>query len=855
MTANSGTSSFLNSSSNDQVWQSTLGVPSGGAPDIITVDLTPVTSSARQSIVFNWLSQASYGWTVTTGNGYGCPVAYTLQTNTAAGGGAAPTTGWSTVITETANIYQSRQYTLNTAGVNWVRMVITAIKDVSNAQGTHAKIRIYTSNPDANGLIDGIAYCGDSITANTKNLGSISTISVLSMGDMIKAGGDYTFHEIGVSPLANIHIPAAGYDPLQENHGVAGTTSLDWVTTGGNGNNLLAGVLAVSKSRYVMLALGTNDGNGGVTAAAFTTNMLNLVSQCIAANRIPIVPRLPWASASGYAAGAVRLVAAIDTMLAAHPEIMPGPDFYGFFSSTNWLGSGQNNQTWITTPDAGGLGGDGIHPNTVGSAYMRAIDAQWFASNIYSGAITRQPAVSTFNGTIKVSGNKFVDGAGNQLFIRWANYAGYEFAAIGGFGNPDASGAQAGQANGPNVTAAATNWKLGGFRIPINASSWFGTTVYDVNGNTLNPDPSGTYRAQIDAQIAALTGAGHYAILDLHWINVGKVAAAGGQMAFPDSINGPAFWTNAATRYKNNPAVMFDLFNEPIVYNGADLLNGYTAAAYTGQQDGNGPVYYTDIYPYPVGTLVGTFTPGELFTATGGISGRIIYHDTVAGKLYLCSTTNATPVPALSTGAIVTGGTSGAHAATTGASSVAYAGYQSLLNAVRATGATNVCLIGGMNFSSDLSTWLANAPTDPTPAGFSGTWVPQIAASYHCYPDSSNTYSGPYGTTGTKAYGQPNYGPNAFINAQAILNAGYPLMMTETGGETSYGSATANNEPFCANTAAWCGTYNVSTSFWAWDIFMTPQNVCITSVSGAPTVGQGQVQQAWALSYSSRYGT
>lgn len=54
----------------------------------------------------------------------------------------------------------------------------------------------------------------------------------------------------------------------------------------------------------------------------------------------------------------------------------------------------------------------------------------------------------------------------------------------------------------------------------------------------------------------------------------------------------------------------------------------------------------------------------------------------------------------------------------------AVAGMQTLVNTVRATGATNVLMLGGLAWSNDLSQWLANKPTDPDN---------NIAASAHIY--------------------------------------------------------------------------------------------------------------------------
>ncbi|MFI1561590.1 glycoside hydrolase family 5 protein [Streptomyces sp. NPDC020490] len=52
------------------------------------------------------------------------------------------------------------------------------------------------------------------------------------------------------------------------------------------------------------------------------------------------------------------------------------------------------------------------------------------------------------------------------------------------------------------------------------------------------------------------------------------------------------------------------------------------------------------------------------------------------------------------------------------------AGMQSLVNAVRSTGATNYVMVGGISFSNDLSQWLTYAPSDS--AG-------KLAASWHSY--------------------------------------------------------------------------------------------------------------------------
>jgi aryl-phospho-beta-D-glucosidase BglC (GH1 family) len=51
-------------------------------------------------------------------------------------------------------------------------------------------------------------------------------------------------------------------------------------------------------------------------------------------------------------------------------------------------------------------------------------------------------------------------------------------------------------------------------------------------------------------------------MLDLHWSDAGEWGKQIGQHVMPDQ-NSVAFWNDVATTYKNHPAVIFDLYNEP----------------------------------------------------------------------------------------------------------------------------------------------------------------------------------------------------------------------------------------------------------------------------------------------------
>ena len=63
------------------------------------------------------------------------------------------------------------------------------------------------------------------------------------------------------------------------------------------------------------------------------------------------------------------------------------------------------------------------------------------------------------------------------------------------------------------------------------------------------------------------------------------------------------------------------------------------------------------------------------------------------------------------------------------------AGMQSMVDAVRGTGATNVLMLGGLAYANDLSQWLAYRPTDPQH---------NLIAAWHAYNFNSCNYAGCY---------------------------------------------------------------------------------------------------------------
>jgi hypothetical protein len=100
-------------------------------------------------------------------------------------------------------------------------------------------------------------------------------------------------------------------------------------------------------------------------------------------------------------------------------------------------------------------------------------------------------------------------------------------------------------------------WKANAVRIALNQDFWLSGSPYYNAG----------YAARIDNAVAWAEQAGMDPILDLHWSDAGTLGGCdptGGncQQFMPDD-NSLTFWTEVATRYKDDGRVLFELYNEP----------------------------------------------------------------------------------------------------------------------------------------------------------------------------------------------------------------------------------------------------------------------------------------------------
>jgi hypothetical protein len=94
-----------------------------------------------------------------------------------------------------------------------------------------------------------------------------------------------------------------------------------------------------------------------------------------------------------------------------------------------------------------------------------------------------------------------------------------------------------------SALVAVDEWKANAIRLPVKEEYWFGKSAGQKDGGA-------AYRRLVDDVITLVANRGAYVVLDLHRFRAPKNEHV-------------AFWKDAAAAYKNHPAVLFDLFNEP----------------------------------------------------------------------------------------------------------------------------------------------------------------------------------------------------------------------------------------------------------------------------------------------------
>jgi len=387
--------------------------------------------------------------------------------------------------------------------------------------------------------------------------------------------------------------------------------------------------------------------------------------------------------------------------------------------------------------------------------------------------------------TIKRSGPILIDGNNVPVQLRGVNVSGLESTAVHGWAkNADGSYNYWGDSGlgTPDFNIVKT-WKANVVRIPLNAASWLGLPCIKGDGTPVAADPGAVfgYQGAVLKAVQAATAVGLYVILDLHWsapkVTIGLPIVTGnllpsGQPPFANADTDLLFWQQVATAYMGYHNVIFELFNEPFL----DIYGGIPAAGGPDQ---------------------------SMLMLIGGLANRFP-NETGVGAYDILQNWNVL-------------------------------GFQTMTNAIRIVGATNLILVSCPNYAKKLSTWVLSKVIDP---------LDNIGAVWHLYPAYNTMF-------GSAAYNVPDWSPNAYPWAESVVAAGYPVVVTETGGHNTVGTP---NEPFVTNALAWVDKMNlthpgsVGVLGWGWNVWNNADNVLIKDIIGTPTDGYGKVYHDWIVS-------
>lgn len=193
---------------------------------------------------------------------------------------------------------------------------------------------------------------------------------------------------------------------------------------------------------------------------------------------------------------------------------------------------------------------------TVGSASESGSGGTGSASPVATSTAGALCATTTTSLAIHVCNGELVNGSGQAVQLRGVDVTGTEDACIldEGF----SWGASNTQAEDTASASAMRAWGINAVRIPLNEDCWLG-----INGAPAAYSGA-NYQTNIKNWVTALNNAGIYTILDLHWTAPGTIQATQ-QWPMADESHSVTFWSQVATAYKSDPAVLFDLFNEPYI--------------------------------------------------------------------------------------------------------------------------------------------------------------------------------------------------------------------------------------------------------------------------------------------------
>ncbi len=244
-------------------------------------------------VLFVWSESGSPDYDNTT---YGSPAAYSVQVSADSTNGADGS--WRTVASVENNRYHSREHAFDFDGQSWVKMLL--LRTPQESPGGVGLDEIEVHDLSAGGT-DTWFFAGDSITAqafrrNTEGAASFDR-------------------------LVNDAVPR--HRPAIINGGIGFLTAAralehidEWLRINPD-------------FKYWALGYGTNDSAGNDDTEQYAKNLQALIDRIKAQNRIPIVPRIPFAADDQHP-NLPKFNEVVDR-LAALNHLLPGPDLYAWF--------------------------------------------------------------------------------------------------------------------------------------------------------------------------------------------------------------------------------------------------------------------------------------------------------------------------------------------------------------------------------------------------------------------------------------------------------------------------------------------------------------------------------------------
>lgn len=155
--------------------------------------------------------------------------------------------------------------------------------------------------------------------------------SIIAMGNSITnemLGGSYCY-TLNVFPskifATRIQVAYPVHAPDVYNEAIPSTTAADGLT-------IIDAVLAEfpqAAVNVVMLAYGTVDAANGISPSSFQTSMTSLINKVLTAGKIPVVPKIPYSTASPESANIPALNAVIAALYVSFgSSLKQGPDFF-----------------------------------------------------------------------------------------------------------------------------------------------------------------------------------------------------------------------------------------------------------------------------------------------------------------------------------------------------------------------------------------------------------------------------------------------------------------------------------------------------------------------------------------------